>query len=142
MGKLVQVKASSGGVPLPPLGVHYYAGETATLTDKEYGALTTTAKNAIVVVTSGLPDPVRSKSSTTPSSAADAYRLSKQYTDESVKGAVTLINQSNKFSYRIVAKNNAYASRPAGVPAGQVVYVGPIQPTDWQIGDAWDDTSS
>lgn len=89
MGKFVQVKSSVAEVRLPPLNVPYLAGETATLTDREYTGLSATVKNSIVVIKT-VSDPVRSTSSTSPSTAADALKLAKQYVDEAIRGLATL----------------------------------------------------
>jgi hypothetical protein len=59
MGKVVQVKASVNTVRLPPRDLPYIAGETTTLTDAEYSGLTSTQKNSVVVVKSGVADPLR-----------------------------------------------------------------------------------
>ncbi len=143
MGKMVQVKSTiTTGVRLPPANLLYLKGETTTLTEREYSGLTTSAKNAVVVIKSGLADPVRYAAPGQPESILDAFKMAKDYTDTSVKGALTVLNQTNHFAYRLVANSNgSYPSRPSGVAPGQVVYVGPNQPTDWTAGDAWDDTS-
>lgn len=90
MGVLVQVKLSVPQVYLPPLNLPYLAGETQTLTNAEYSGLTTSTLASIVVVQSNLPDPVRSSNTTSPSSAADAYRLGKAYTDEAIRNLSTI----------------------------------------------------
>jgi hypothetical protein len=36
---------------------------------------------------------------------------------------------------------SSYPPRPSGVPAGMVQYQGPVIPTDWLIGDDWEDVS-
>jgi hypothetical protein len=36
---------------------------------------------------------------------------------------------------------SSYAARPAGVPAGMVIYQGPVEPTDWLDEDDWFDTA-
>ncbi|HSW81295.1 MAG TPA: hypothetical protein VLG40_02760 [Candidatus Saccharimonas sp.] len=36
---------------------------------------------------------------------------------------------------------NAYPPRPSGVPAGYVLYKGPVAPTDAQRPDTWEDTT-
>lgn len=41
------------------------------------------------------------------------------------------------FLRRIIYTGFAYPARPAGVSAGYVEYVGPVQPTDWLTGDTW-----
>ena len=36
---------------------------------------------------------------------------------------------------------NSYPPRPSGVPAGQVIYKGPVAPSDAQRPDTWEDTT-
>jgi hypothetical protein len=43
--------------------------------------------------------------------------------------------------YRLIESAGAYPHRPP-VPAGGVDYVGADQPTDWMVGDTWDQLSS
>jgi hypothetical protein len=139
MGKVVQVKASVNTVRLPPRSLPYLAGETTTLTDAEYSGLTSTQKNSLVVMQSGLPDPLRILNTDLPENSADSYRMAKQYVNSAIRALGTL---SNYHSYRLVATNGVYPPRPVGIDPGQVVYVGPSQPTDWLEGDGWDDTAS
>jgi hypothetical protein len=42
---------------------------------------------------------------------------------------------------RVIHNGTSYPTRPVGVPAGLVEYVGPTQPTDWLDGDTWIQTS-
>jgi hypothetical protein len=38
---------------------------------------------------------------------------------------------------RLIYASGAYPTRPAGVGAGLVTYIGPVQPTGWLTGDDW-----
>lgn len=61
MGKLVTVKTGFTGV-FAPLSIGFAelsAGNTFIFTDAEYAALPASVTRAIVLTTSGLPDPVR-----------------------------------------------------------------------------------
>lgn len=43
---------------------------------------------------------------------------------------------------RLLHNGTAYPARPAGVPAGMVDYIGPTEPTDWLLGDIWEQAAA
>jgi hypothetical protein len=53
-------------------------------------------------------------------------------------GDLQAAGMSDASTRRVIEVSGAYPPRP-NVPAGQVSYSGADQPTDWLIGDSWDD---
>lgn len=78
MGKIVQVKTGYSAVGLPPNGLAFNAGQTTTLTDAEYAALTTATTRALTITQSGVADPVRTPP-VNPTSLSDAVAQAESY---------------------------------------------------------------
>lgn len=58
------------------------------------------------------------------------------YDDTALAARVTALENA-PYLRRLVYAGSAYPARPAGVPAGLVEYIGPIEPLDWLTGDTW-----
>jgi len=87
---------------------------------------------AVDVLTTGELDPltagfVSDESSQTAVALRAAYVPRDEYTASGATDALHIVSYSG----------GAYPARPAGVPAGQVRYIGPVQPTDWLTNDEW-----
>jgi hypothetical protein len=58
------------------------------------------------------------------------------YDDTALAARVSAL-ETAPFLRRLIHTGTAYPTRPVGVPAGLVEYVGPTEPTDWLTGDTW-----
>jgi hypothetical protein len=130
MGKIVQVNPQFSAVALPPSNLPFKAGQTTTLTDAEYAALPAATTRALTVTQSGVPDPVRTATSS-PQSLSEALTKAQAYTDARFKGGANgRVGEAVLVAGTVTVANNSVTAntliflsrRVAGGTVGNLAY--------------------